>query len=1129
MKKLLLPIAAGVMSLSASAQSAGYTYWFDESAQPQHVGTITAGTAELELDASALDGGVHFLHIQVRDADGKYSTIRSAAFIKPLDLSSARAYIYVDGELYTDVSVSGGAGPLNFEIDGAAFSRGLHTIATQVFSPDGTASAMTETVFMRVPTATELRGMRCYYTIDNDDSMRVEGRFGSNSLMADIDVTALSDGLHSINFMLASADGLTTKMYQAWFMKLPLGGVGVRSYEYWLNDNLDTRTKINVADAPNPFSLAALIPLPSQELRSKSFHFAVEEDTPVIYASNDFNIIFTDNRGYFKVQSTPYYDPAVRHEVTDIEEFDASYKNTGLMGENDIRWYRFDARAGDSLALRADRSCMLDLFAPDGTRLVSVSGADAVKGQGIHTPGTGAHYVAVHDPSTVGSSVGVRLSHIDKFAILDYYPKNMSNGDFVMFRLSGNGFENLKGAAIDSDVSPTNDLMTIFDWQSGTVTFRLDESPLAEGEHTLNMMFEEENGDMKIISRRFVVEAPTDEPIEVKVNTRNNTLTDPRRISVTVCNRSNVPLWGVPLCVARTSTEPDMQFGFDFMYDANVDMPDSVYYETDDLLGMGVKGRYTEVIIPYIGPNESLVYDFIIERIIWNDFDFYAWCGKPWSQEIADSEPQRSRPMKASSTHSDFNYTAYHQLNQAMDIAGHLPGAAGRPFGTAGNAMTFADRYAGHILATGQSIRQAEREIYPTLDPEDLPQYPFPSGMNPPGVTPQAMGTGGHNPGGGCPPGGNPFTNNGNNNCRNPNPRPSGHRVSFPSSLDPNDIIGYLSPAGSEYIGKDVRTLSYMIEFENDSVFATASALKVVVESTFDPGVFDTSTFRPTSLQLGKQTVAFSGDEQNFVTTVDMRPAISCIAQATVAFDQGKGKLTLTIESLSPYTMEVTDDLMQGFLPVNINGSGIGEFCFDIALKDGLADGKAIDAKATIVFDSNAAIDTPVWHNVTDYAAPVSEVSSAAVASDGSYDIIVDATDAGSGVWNYDLYMRDGGSLAWSLVRTNIDGPTYNYMPDGPLENPEFMTVARDYAGNEELNEITSGLRGDVDGSGKIDANDLVLLHSYYVGRPVNIRTSLADYNQDNKIDAQDMVGIRRVYVSSSAGKIRNRLKRTSR
>lgn len=1128
MKRLLLQIAAGVMSIAASGQSAGYLYWYDNAGQPRYTGTIMGSDANLELDASALDGGVHFLHFQVRDADGRYSTIRSAAFTRPLDLNSSRAYIYVDGELYTNVTVSGGEGPVSFEIDGAGFSRGLHTIATQVLSPDGVASTMTETVFMRVPTATELRGMRCYYTIDNDSTMRVEGRFGSNALMADIDASTLDDGLHSINFMLASADGITTKMYQAWFLKLPLGGVNVRSYEYWLNDNMTTRTKVNVADAPNPYTLAALIPLPSQDLRSKSFHFAVENDEPVIYASNDFNIIFTDNRGYFKVQSTPYYDVGVRHEVANIDDFDTDYKSTGKIGDNEIHWYRFDARAGDSLALRADRSCMLDLFAPDGTRLFSVSGADAMIGKGVHTSGTGVHYVAIHDPSTPGSSVRVRLSHIDKFAVLDFTPDKMSNGDFVIFRLHGNGFESLKGATIDNDDPLENNLMAVYNWQTASVSFQLGENPLSEGDHTLNLMFEDENGEKKTISRHFTVEAPNDNPITVSVNTRNRTITDPRCISVTVHNSSNVPLWGVPFCVARTSSDPDMQFGFNFLYDGNEEIPDSIYYETDNLLGMGVKGRYSEIIIPYIGPNEAMVYDFIVERRINNDFDFYAWCGQPWSEEIAGARPQRSRPMRAPEATSNFNYTGFSGFNSAVSaIGGQVGGSVNAAARVSNTFNAVGLSIAGIHQGLGQAIRNAERECYPGLgayvSADELPQYPTPAGM-----TPQAIASGAGLIPGGCllPDGMNPFAANGGNNCQNPNPRPSGSRVKFPASLDPNDIIGYTSPGGSEYIGKNVRTLSYMIEFENDSVNATASALKVVVESTFDTNIFDASTFCPSSLRIGRQTVAFTDGEQNFITTIDMRPEISCIAQAIVAFDQDKGKLTLTIESLSPYTMEVTDDLMQGFLPVNHNGSGIGEFCFEIALRDGLVDGKAVDAQASIVFDTNSAIETPVWHNVTDFVAPVSEVTNVTTNTDRLYTITIAGTDTGSGIWNYDLYMRDAGSLAWSLVRTNIDGPEYLFEPDGELLDPEFMTVARDYAGNEEQNEITSGLRGDVDGSGKIDANDLVLLHSYYVGRGVNIRTSLADFNGDNKIDAQDMVGIRRVYVSSSASKIRTRLKR---
>lgn len=1111
-KYLLFPVVLLLTVLTVAAQAPLGSYWFDSDDAPGATVALPAASGTIELDASTVGSGIHRVFFQARGADGTLSNIRSAHFVSPLSFEGARAYVYVDGEPFTNVSVD--EGTTAFEIDAKNLSQGLHTMSVLTVCADGSASGMKESVCMRAPAADELRSMRCYYTIDNDSTMHAEGRFSGNVMIADIDAAALSDGLHSINFMLASADGLVTQLHKAWFMKLPLGGVNIRSYRYWVNHDVDNGHSVTVKDAPNPYTLAALLPMKTYPLRSSSYHFDVEDGVPTVYPKNDFNILFTDNRGYFTVQSTSYHDSANGQPVTDITPFGGTSRMVSDIGKNEIRWFSVAAEAGDTLAISAGSGCMMEMYTPDGELLMQASGAGSVKGTGTHTMQTGTHYLAVHDPSNSSRSVRVNLLHLDKFALIDYTPDKFASKNFVIVDLRGNGFESLKSVSLRGAGTLHADTIAVRDWSYARAVFRFDEKTLSAGDYKLDLTFADDTGDDYVLTRPVTIEAAEEGDLLVAVNPRNNTITNPRRISVTITNESNYGLWYVPFCVATTNRTAPM--AFDFMLLGSKEN-DPVYYDTDNLLGLGVDGRYIPIIIPYMGPRQKYVYDFVVERIVDNDFDFYAWCGIPWSKEAEESGHTPAKAVAiVPDDRSNFNFHSYNAFHGLMDFGSHFRGPAGYAAGAMNQSLNLSDALVNSSSNADYERKQACEEAYPgfgELVGDAMPHYPNSNGMTPVAV---AGSLGDLN-------GGSAVGDSYGDLAENSNPLPDATRVQFPSSIDPNDIIGYTSPAGSEYIGKAVRTLGYMIEFENDPEFATASALTVEVDNKLDGKVFDLGSFTPVSLRLGKKTVTFDGTAKSTVATMDMRPEINGIAQVTVAFDETTGTLRLNIQSLSPYTMEPTDDIMQGFLPVNTDGNGIGEFCYNIDLRAGLTDGASVENSATIVFDTNEAIATPVWRNVLDYTEPTSQVLGAETSDGKNYTVKVSGTDSGSGFWRYNLYVRNEGEMSWKLAKSLVEEETVVYASDEELHNPTFMTVAVDRAGNVERNEISVGILGDLDISGKVDSNDIVLLTGYYVGRGVNIALSLADLNGDGKIDSQDMVGIRRIYVNSAVRGVRSR------
>lgn len=373
----------------------------------------------------------------------------------------------------------------------------------------------------------------------------------------------------------------------------------------------------------------------------------------------------------------------------------------------------------------------------------------------------------------------------------------------------------------------------------------------------------------------------------------------------------------------------------------------------------------------------------------------------------------------------------------------------------------------------------------------------------------------------------NAFQNTfGSDRCPDPDP----HGCNQWNPGDPNDIYGYLSEAGSKFMMDSIANIDYTIEFENDTTLATASAHAIVIRDTLNSQYFDLTKFMPTGVRIGKKEVALdevdiitNNGETTFVKTIDMRPEINAIAQVNGEYDQKDGIAQWKFQSLDPMTMEPTDDLMQGILPVNYDGtSGIGEVMFNVSLKKQFPDGTEISNRAGIVFDYEAAILTPTWTNIVDAVPPTSRVESTSIEKADTVTLHFTGEDARSGVWRYTIYAQDGRNAPWRELGVT-DSCAFDF---GYAEGIDygFCVLATDSAGNVEQKELVreaelrSFISGDANSDGVVDTKDAVLVISYYLGRPnTYLNVSAADIIEDGVIDTKDAVAIINKYLNTSA------------
>lgn len=1112
--------------------------------------TGSNGLFSIELPMAQMREGLHLLDATLT-IGGAVSSTSSGWFVKTMSLSPGEKYktaLFIDGKHWKtlDTAVTG-EGVISLCLDMNELPLGFHTLKTQLISPSGVPTSVKEAMFLRVPSTEQLSTLRGYYVIDGKYMGDIDPGIKSSVYNLDINVSELNAGLHSVSVYLASEIGISTTVKTAWFIKIPNGGEGVKKYEYWLNDNYDNTKTVTLDKPTDPFELVKLVDIDQEPFRTTSFSFAIENNTPVVYPLNDFQVRFSDSEGRLSMANSKFADVRGRKPVRDIEQIKES--KTTLMPsvkDGELKWYSFTAEAGDSLALRFDRAAGYDLFAPDASELCHVSGADAMGNHGVALLHTGVYYLAVHDISNGYKEPSLYYEHIPRYALLSCSPEKASKKGALIMDISGNGFDKLKSIRIKNG-SATLDASEwkVKDRYSLIARFEPEASGTPLGKY--NLVAEYEDGTDAVVAK-------IDEAIELTESSKSNIRVDvvapriaqtPYEIYIDVKNESDQSCWGVPLNLAFEHSKNGMAVQFKDFYPVDInskETPAPTYYLTSNLLNTGKKGVMFPTIVPYIGPNETIRLTVGLTTYAHEHVCVYAWNGTPWSDEFEEilsegydfeqiNSLQQTNYLSAKAL-VYFNALAYEKanasgassrrgirkswdrVNSAASVANNVSQATGMAMGGIVNGARLHGLNAS-LAAYGVDLSD---ETFGSL--ADY-QNSLKQGMPTPGsVVAQAFGQGE------IYDAANDFMNN----CSQcPNPMPDPHTVDCYQSGDPNDMHGYTSPSGDKYIGLDVKTVQYTVEFENDPEIANASASVISVSNTLDGKSLDRKSFRPLKMIIGNKEVDLPA-EHHFVKTLDMRTSINAIAELAFDYDVNTGEATWNIRSLDPMTMEPTKYMDDGVLPVNDDSKrGIGYLTYQIDLLDNLADGVEISNSAKIIFDDNDPIDTPVWTNITDYTRPTSEIVEISSDDNELFDFRIEGSDKGSGVWYYELYVKLENSDKWILALSNIETESFSYDFNADMSNAEFAVIAVDRAGNRQEESVMNALPGDADNNGEIDSNDVVVTRNYYKGLTATINKANADMTHDGKIDMQDATAIRNLYldenVKLNANKNRKRKK----
>jgi RHS repeat-associated protein len=272
----------------------------------------------------------------------------------------------------------------------------------------------------------------------------------------------------------------------------------------------------------------------------------------------------------------------------------------------------------------------------------------------------------------------------------------------------------------------------------------------------------------------------------------------------------------------------------------------------------------------------------------------------------------------------------------------------------------------------------------------------------------------------------------------------------IPRSFDPNDKLTLAGFGNAVYIQTD-SSLAYTVRFENQPE-AAAPAQQVIITDTLALDL-DLDTFELTEIVFADRQIAVPPGLDHYETAVPFEAnGVSILVDVAAALDRESRTFTLTLQAIDPLTGWTPDDPLIGLLyPNDETGRGEGAFSYIVRPNAALPSGTVITNRASIVFDFNDPILTPLVSNTLDAAGPTSQVAPLpATTADNNFTLNWSGQDdaGGSGVATYDIYASiDGGPFA----RILDDTTETSFEVEGVFGSSyAFYSIATDNVGHVE-------------------------------------------------------------------------------
>ncbi|MBR6355106.1 MAG: hypothetical protein IKS01_04925, partial [Paludibacteraceae bacterium] len=612
-----------------------YICWFDEDYSNSTTGDI--GNGNLLFDISSLDEGFHTVNLQF--GKGRAAMLQSYLFYKVIEVDSANmAMTYVcwfDEDYASRTSGNLGNGALLFDV--SSLQDGFHNINMQFVS--GHTTTVRNWIFYKAPdygVINDSTELTWYYRIDGQECPPIVVTSTNRLIHLDLNVDNIMPGLHSISYYMTAPNGKVSELNTAYFYRT---GTGIVRYEYWINGQDSAKTIVNTQPT-DTLRLITMLQLDPQPIRTTCFQFDPNEGTPVIYAKNDITFRFWTGDSRFTDRKSYYIDEYVKVTVVadTLTPHVISQRTFTEPVANQIRWYKINAQIGDSLAVKASRASMLQLFSPSGEEVYTATDLKSIEYGGCNVFEDGYYYLAVHDVAPSNDSLTIYYQHIGKFAVLAHTPDHIGNlaDSYFDMELFGNGMLQLDSVWLtQGGTFLAADTIVASNKSKATAVFHIQDS-IPNGMYAAHFMFHDSISNETIVISNAIQFEEVDWGEILVSYSMPSRMAKPYPVVVTLENTGNMDLTYVPFNMAVDNINSINRITLEnsiITMSPSADSSDySTMVATQNLLGRQIDGGMIFSLIPIIRAKEKMRFVLSFDAPAHTMFNFWAWTDSSYEQ-----------------------------------------------------------------------------------------------------------------------------------------------------------------------------------------------------------------------------------------------------------------------------------------------------------------------------------------------------------------------------------------------------------------------------------------------------------------------------------------------------------------
>lgn len=267
MKKyyLILLLLCTVYTVRAQNEIIGYQYWFNNDSSVQEVTLVPFAEGELllEIDAGDLMSGLNVIHLQMFDSEGRYSSPVSSFFYgqKAEAISGYKYWFNSDTTGITTVSVDPATDVfINASIDASLLKEGLNVLYFCFFDNLNQHSSTSSHFFYKTKAGTATnKAYQYWFNNDLENAVTANMMSGEDVTMtAEIETAGLTPGLHRFNIRVQDERDLWSSTLSSFVYKptsVHSEETLITAYEYWLDDDFESRNTVTLETPVNPHEL----------------------------------------------------------------------------------------------------------------------------------------------------------------------------------------------------------------------------------------------------------------------------------------------------------------------------------------------------------------------------------------------------------------------------------------------------------------------------------------------------------------------------------------------------------------------------------------------------------------------------------------------------------------------------------------------------------------------------------------------------------------------------------------------------------------------------------------------------------------------------------------------------------